>query len=55
MGAALIFEPITYIRPSLLSWGGTPIHYLYGYVPPNRSRDFKAPDLERGIHFRGVF
>ena len=20
-----------------------------------RGRDFKAPDLERGIHFRGVF
>ena len=20
-----------------------------------RSRDFEAPDLERGIHFRGVF
>ena len=35
--------------------GGTPIHYLYGYVPPNGGRDFEAPDLERGIHFRGVF
>ena len=33
---------------------GTPIHYLYGYVP-QRGRDFEAPDLERGIHFRGVF
>ena len=35
--------------------GGTPIHYLNGYVPPKRGRDFEAPDLERGIHFRGVF
>ena len=22
---------------------------------PQRGRDFKAPDLERGIHFRGGF
>ena len=22
---------------------------------PQRGRDFEAPDLERGIHFRGVF
>ena len=34
--------------------GGTPTHYLYGYVPPNGG-DFEAPDLERGIYFRGVF
>ena len=34
---------------------GTPIHYLYGYVPPNVVGDFEAPDLEWGIHFRGVF
>ena len=35
--------------------GGTPIHYLYGYVPPKGVVSFEAPDLERGIHFRGVF
>ena len=35
--------------------GGTSIHYLYGYVPPQRGHDFEAPDLERGIHFRCVF
>ena len=29
--------------------GDTPIHYLYGYVPPNG-----VVILERGIHFRGV-
>ena len=43
-----------YSRPG---WGGggTPIHYLSGYVPPaQRGHDFEAPDLERGIHFRGV-
>ena len=34
---------------------GTPIHYLYGYVPPNVVGDFDAPDLEWDIHFRGVF
>ena len=34
--------------------GGTPIHYLYGRAA-QRGRDFEAPDLERGIHFRGVF
>ena len=27
--------------------GGTPIHYLYGYVPPNGVVIFEAPDLER--------
>ena len=36
--------------------GGTPIHYLYIRVcAAQRGRDFEAPDLERGIHFRGVF
>ena len=36
--------------------GVTPIHYLYLRVcAAQRGRDFEAPDLERGIHFRGVF
>ena len=36
--------------------GGTPIHYLSGYVPPNGVViDFEAPDLEWGIYFRGFF
>ena len=30
----------------------TPIHYLYA---AQRGRDFQAPGLERGIHFRGIF
>ena len=34
--------------------GGTPIHYLYGYVPPNGVVILKLL-IERGIHFRGVF
>ena len=28
--------------------GGTPIHYLYRYVPPNGVVIIEAPDLERG-------
>ena len=35
--------------------GGSPIHYLYGVCAAQRGRDFEAPDLEPGIHFRGVF
>ena len=53
----LFFPLLPYVRRELLTaargGGGTTIHYLYGYVPPNG--DFEAPDLERGIHFRGVF
>ena len=26
-----------------------------GMCPAQRGRDFEAPDLERGIHFRRVF
>ena len=33
--------------------GGTPIHYLI--CAAQRGRDFEAPDLEWGIHFRGFF
>ena len=33
--------------------GGTPMHYLHGYVPPNGVVILKLS--ERGIHFRGVF
>ena len=29
---------------------------FFGWVcAAQRGRDFEAPDLERGIHFRGVF
>ena len=35
--------------------GGTPIHYLYGYVLPNGVVILRPPDLERGIHVRDVF
>ena len=36
--------------------GGTPKLYLYGYVPPNGVVIKKLnSDLERGIHFRGLF
>ena len=36
--------------PGSRGGGGTPINYLYGYVPPKG-----VVNLERGIHFRGVF
>ena len=42
--------------------GGTPIHYQEPIITlpirvcaAQRGRDFEAPDLEWGIHFRGVF
>ena len=41
---------------------GTPIHYQEPIITlpirvcaAQRGRDFEAPDLEWGIHFRGVF
>ena len=33
--------------------GGTPIPIRV--CAAQRGRDFEAPDLERGIHFRGIF
>ena len=39
----------------VLPGGSTPIHYLYGYVPPKGVVNFEAPGLERGIHFRRGF
>ena len=58
--ADLLIELRKLTLPLLLSpggGGGTPIHYLYGYGvgAAQRGRDFEAPDLERGIHFRDVF
>ena len=39
-----------------LKWGGGLLHTLPIQVcAAQRGRDFEAPDLERGIHFRGVF
>ena len=36
--------------------GGGYSHTLYIRVcAAQRGRDFEAPDVERGIHFRGVF
>ena len=37
--------------------GGNTIHYILHIrvCAAQRDRDFEAPDLERGIHFRGVF
>ena len=37
-------------------WGGEYSHTLPIWVcAAQRGRDFEAPDLEWGIHFRGVF
>ena len=44
----------------LYTWAGPPgggvLPYItYTVCAAQRGRDFEAPDLERGIHFRGVF
>ena len=44
------------IDPTVTSRGGGYSHTLHILVcAAQRGRDFEAPDLERGIHFRGVF
>ena len=35
--------------------GGLPYITYIRVCAAQRGRDFEAPDLERGIHFRGVF
>ena len=45
-------QPLLYGHPG----GGGYSHTLAIRVcAAQRGRDFEAPDLERGIHFRGVF
>ena len=48
---------MTLLRESnLRPRGGGYSHTLHIRVcAAQRGRDFEAPDLERGIHFRGVF
>ena len=47
---------IKIILPKRKSGGGGYSHTLPIRVcAAQRGRDFEAPDLERGIHFRGVF
>ena len=36
-------------------WGGYSHTLPIQVCVAQRGRDFEAPDLERGIHFRGVF
>ena len=47
---------LTLVIERVYSRGGTPIHYLYGYVPPNGvvilGYPFQRRFLERGIIFR---
>ena len=43
-------------RSMLFARGGGVLHTLFIRVcAAQRGRDFEAPDLERGIHFRDVF
>ena len=43
-------------KSSIITPGGGYSHTLPIRVcAAQRGRDFEAPDLERGIHFRGVF
>ena len=42
-------------RIDLLSRGGYSHTLPMRVCAAQRGRDFEAPDLERGIHFRGVF
>ena len=47
-----MLPPLSGVPP----WGGGHSHTLPIRVcAAQRGRDFEAPDLERGIHFRGVF
>ena len=43
-----------YPRTLILAAGGQGV-LPYITCAAQRGRDFEAPDLERGIHFRGVF
>ena len=46
-----VLERCPSYREPWVGGGGVPI----GVCGAQRGRDFEAPDLERGIHFRGVF
>ena len=39
----------------ILPWGGYSHTLPIRVFAAQRGRDFEAPDLEQGIHFRGVF
>ena len=45
-----MLPPLSGVPP----WGGGALPYIT-YTGMCRGRGFEAPDLERGIHFRGVF
>ena len=49
-------EPVIISLATLFPGGGGYSHTLPTRVrAAQRGRDFEAPDLERGIHFRGFF
>ena len=48
-------EILKYKSSIITPGGGGYSHTLPIRCAAQRGRDFEAPDLERGIHFRGVF
>ena len=57
MQDSLVFTELSELVGSVLSreGGGVLPYSTYTGMCAQRGRDFEAPDLERGIHFRGVF
>ena len=51
---SLIFS-ISFTMEGSLPWGEYSHTLPIRVCAAQRGRDFEAPDLERGIHFRGVF
>ena len=48
-------DPETHSLCQTPGGGGVLPYITYTGCAAQRGRDFEAPDLERGIHFRGVF
>ena len=46
---------VTSVFCSFSPWGGYSHTLPIRVCAAQRGHDFEAPDLERGIHFRGVF
>ena len=47
--------PFSSFQSTGISWGGYSQTLPIRVCAAQRCRDFEAPDLERGIHLRGVF
>ena len=53
MKSKFFYDAKTMVKPG--GGGGYSHTLLISVCAAQRGRDFEAPDLERGIHFRGVF